>query len=333
MAPDALSDLAARYCGARVLVTGAAGFVGANLIRTLARAGCVPHAVIRPGCRAWRLDDIADQLEFHQADVADEIAFEAAFARARPEFVIHLAAPRGITAAARDAMLRVNVLAATSLLGLVRKYAVRRLVVTGTALEYAPSAFALTERSPVAPLTWHGATKAAAHVLFRQAAHADGLSVVLLRLFHVYGPWESAHRLAPTAIRAALSGTPLALTGPGIRRDWVYVSDVVEALLLAMNNGNAGDVFNVGSGVETANEEFVACVEWVTGRKTPIAPAAIAPRVTDTAHRFADCTFAREVLGWTPRHDLQSGVRCTIEWYKAHPHAWSATVDMRPELV
>lgn len=319
--------------GCRVLVTGAAGFVGANLMHLLAAAGCEPHGLIRPGSRPWRLDDVVGKMELHEADAADERAFEAVFARVRPDFVFHLATPRGSSGTARDEMLRFNVLGAASLARLVAEYKTRRLIVAGSSFEYGPSKVALSESSVVAPLTWHGATKAAGTLLFRQAAHAEALPVVLLRLFHVYGPWESAHRLGPVAIRCALDGTPLLLTETGIRRDWVLVDDVCEALLLAVDKGENGAVFNIGSGVETSNEELVACVESVTGRQIHLAPGHHLRRITDDEHRFADSALAREVLGWHARHDLEAGLRRTLAWYKANPKAWSNTADVRPQAV
>jgi UDP-glucose 4-epimerase len=253
--------------------------------------------------------------------------------RVQPEYVFHLAAQRGSQAAVREAMLRIHVIGAFVLMRLVRKYAVTRLVTAGSSLEYAPSPTALNESSVLAPMTWHGATKAAANLLFRQAAAADGLPVVVLRLFHVFGPWESAHRLGPTAIRAAKSGAPMAVTKPGIRRDWVFVEDVCEALLLAVKKGEIGDVFNIGSGVETANEEFVACVESVTGCKIRLMPELFDPRVTDAEHVFADRRLAAKVLGWFPRHDLSQGVRRTIDWFTRTPWAWSVANDLYPGVL
>lgn len=330
---DRLMECAARLHGCRVLVTGAAGFVGANLLRILVAAGCEPHGIIRPGSQSWRLTDVVGKVVLHEADLTDERAFEAVFSQVRPEYVFHLATPRGSSEAARDEMLRLNVLGAVFLGRLVSKYGTRRLVVAGSSLEYAPSTVALSESSMVAPLTWHGTAKAAATLMFQYAARANALPVVLLRLFHVYGPWESAHRLAPTAIRSALDGAQLPLTEPGIRRDWVFVDDVCAALLLALDRGCNGAIFNIGTGVETANEALVACVESVTGWQIKMAPGDHDRRITDADHRFADPTLAHDVLGWLPQHDLETGLRHTVAWYKANPNAWSSATDVRPELV
>ena len=333
MLTERLLACAARLRGSRILVTGAAGFVGANLLRILVEAGCEPHGLIRPGGHAWRLEDLVGKVVLHEADLTDEPAFEAVFSQVQPEYVFHLATPRGSSQVARDEMLRFNVAGSVFLGRLVSKYWSKRLVVAGSSLEYAPSAVALTESSAVAPLTWHGTVKSVATLMYQYAAHANALPVVLLRLFHVYGPWESAHRLGPTAIRSALDGAPLHLTEPGIRRDWVFVDDVCEALLLAVDRGGNGTIFNIGTGVDTANEALVACVEAVTGCQIKLAPGVHPRRVTDAEHRFADSTLARHVLGWLPQHDLEAGLRHTVAWYRANPQAWANDADVRPAAV
>lgn len=333
MVPDRLIVDAARLRGRSVLITGAAGFIGSNLMRLLVAAGCRPHGIIRPGSRPWRLEGVARQVVLHEADLADESALEAVFARALPDLVFHLATPRGSSESARAEMLRVNVLGAVCLSRLVAKYRVRRLIVAGSSLEYAPSSTALSESSTVAPLSWHGTVKAAASMMFRYAVQATDLPAVLLRLFHVYGPWESGHRLAPTAIRCALEGSELHLTEPGIRRDWVFVDDVCEAMLLAVDRGENGAIFNIGTGVETANEELVACVASATARRIRLAAPRYERRISDAAHRFADISLARDVLGWLPRHGLEAGIRRTIAWHLANPDAWLCAADVRPEVV
>lgn len=333
MDAEPLHALASRFRGRRLLVTGGAGAIAANLIRALLAAGGRVDATVRPGGQAWRLAGLSEALTRHDVDVGNADALERVFARVRPEFVFHLAVPRGHDAAARDEMLRVNVLGAQALLGCVRRHAVERLVVAGSSLEYAPSHTALKESDPIAPLTWHGATKAAAAVLYRQAATEDGLPVSLLRLFHVYGPWESAHRLAPTAVRAALSGDAMPMTAGDIRRDWVHVHDVCAALLLAADKAAPGDVFNIGSGIETSNEALVDCVGSVLGRSVRRSAGELPPRATDAEHRFADRSLAQARLGWVPRYSLADGLRQTAAWHARHPAAWSDPDDHRPEAV
>lgn len=323
---------AASLRGARVLVTGASGFLAAGLMRTLLAAGADVHGTVRPGSPSWRLRALP-AVTLHEADLEEFPALERAFAM-RPEYLFHLATPRAAGRDARARLLRGNVLGADHLMRLSLAHDVRRLVVTGSAMEYRPVSGPMGEGLPLEPTTWHGATKAAASLLFQQAARADGLPVVLLRLHHVYGPWESAHRLLPTAIRAALEGKPLALTGPGPRRDFVFSGDVVEALVrAALSPLPPGEVFNIGSGVEHGNEALVACVERVIGRPIIRAPQLYPARVTDAPSRVADPRKAADRLGWRAAHTLEAGVRDTVAWYRRHPGVWSDADDPAPRAI
>jgi nucleoside-diphosphate-sugar epimerase len=319
--------------GGRVLVTGATGFVGANVVRALLHLGSDVHITVQASSDPWRLQDVLPHAETHVASLTDPDALRRVFVRARPAIVLHLATPRGRDEAARTRIFETTVMGAVHLLRLAREFDVQRLVVTGSSLEYCPSDVPLGEEAPVAPTTVHGAAKAAATVLYRQAAQDAGVPVCVLRLFHVYGPWESRHRLLPSAIRAARDGTPLPLTGGAIARDWVFVADVVDALLRAAGLSRAGELINVGSGQEYSNEAVVRCVAETIGRPVRIAAGAFPRGAADAPHRCADRGKAVRLLGWTPQFSLAQGVRQTAEWFDAHPAAWSAAGDEHPSAV
>lgn len=333
MPSEALVRLAGAFEGKRVLVTGAGGFVGANLVRVLLAGGCRVEALQRPSGSSWRLAGLENPwLTRHEVDVADRRQLTAVFAQVQPEVVFHLAVPRGHDERARDEMMRVNVLGAHEMMRVVRAHGTGRLIVAGSMLEHGPSDAALGEDHPTRPNTWHGATKAAATLLYQQGG-GEGLPVTVLRLAHVYGPWESAHRFAPTVIRAALEDRPVVLTRELARRDWVHVHDVCEALLLAGLRQGHGDVYNIGTGIETSNEELLEHVAAATGRAVRVAARTLAPRITDARHRHADRSRAEQVLGWVPRLSLSEGLRQTVRWYLENAAAWSQAGDVRPEVV
>jgi nucleoside-diphosphate-sugar epimerase len=123
----------------------------------------------------------------------------------------------------------------------------------------------------------------------------------------------------PRAIRAALSGDELPLTAPGLRRDFVFVADVAEACLeAAVRPAIEGEVINVGSGRQVANEELVAEVERAVGRPLRIAPGTYPAHAADRGCWVADIAKARRLLGWTPRHDLAAGLAETVPWVREH---------------
>ncbi len=181
------------------------------------------------------------------------------------------------------------------------------------------------ETDLLVPSLFYGVTKAASTLLLQQFARKDLRPIVILRLFSVYGYWEAAHRLIPTAIMASINGSDLGLTKPGFRRDLVFIEDVVEACLRAAHKpGASGRIFNIGSGRQWTNEQVVQMVEAITRRPIRVHVGAYPPRPSDTARWVADIRRAREQLGWTPRHSLESGLRKTIRWFRMHQGLYSA---------
>lgn len=312
--------------GTPVLLTGAAGFIGANLARRLMDLGARVHVLVRPATDLWRLDGVVSRLAVHHADLVDRGALEGIVRAAAPEVVFHLAA-RGATRHDLDAgeLFAANVLGTVNLLTATGALPSARFVHLGGSSEYGPRSTPLRETDRLEPVTPYGSSKAAATLACQQFARAHGRPIVILRPFSVYGPWESSSRLIPAAIRAALESTELRLTPPGYRRDLVYVDDVVEACLLAATRDvGVGEIVNVGTGHQWSNEEVVGAIERVSGRRIQARAGHYPPRRSDTAHWVADTAKAEQILGWKARRTLESGLAETVSWWAAHPRrSWS----------
>jgi nucleoside-diphosphate-sugar epimerase len=300
--------------GLSVLVTGAGGFVGAVLCRRLLAEGARVHAVVRPGGDLWRLEAIAPRLVVHEVDVRDFAPVQEVVAATSPSLVYHAA--RHSAYDSSDALgprVATDVLGTAHLLDALRELGEARIVLLGSSLAYQPLPRPLREDDPLTGVDVRGGCKAAQSLLVRHAA-AGGLDAVELRLFHVYGPWEHPHRFVPRAIRAALLDEELPLTPPGLTHDPVFVEDVAEACLLAAARPLAYAVMNVAGGRAVSNEELVASVERVTGRRIRVRPVALAPRPADRPVWCADVSRARELLGWRPTHSLEEGLAGTAAW-------------------
>jgi nucleoside-diphosphate-sugar epimerase len=305
--------------GASVAVTGAGGFLGANLVRRLLELRCDVHAIVRPGSSPWRLEEIRSEFTVHHADVRDVGALETAFRRTRHPVVFHLASVRGnpVEPERIREMLQTSVEGTYNVLTAASAVGVQRIVHLGSALEYGVSDRPLTEADPLEPTTIRGAAKAAATVVALTMARWNEPKAVVLRPFTVYGPWESPSNLIPTALDAALRGREIDLTPPGCGRDLLFVDDVVDALLLAADTeAGRGEAINIGYGRGWTNEEVVEIVEAVAGSPVRVGSRTFPPRPTDTTHRIADIAKARRLLGWEPRHDLHAGVEKTLDWLR-----------------
>lgn len=251
----------------------------------------------------------------HRVDLAEPDALAPMIRSARPTTVFHAAARGGhpSTGPARVAAWRDTVTATVALVEALDGAGTERLMHFGSSLEYRPSDGPLCEAGPLEPVTARGAAKLAATVAVRQRAAEIGLPATVLRPFSVYGPGEQPGRLIPTVLRSLRTGAPFCLEGGTSRRDFIHVDDVVDACLRAAANPSAaGEVLNVGTGIETSTREVAELAQAVTGRRLVLAAEPFPPRPGDTPHWVADMKKTQAVLGWRHSIDLREGLRLTL---------------------
>ena len=297
----------------RALVTGMGGFVGAHLAARLVTDGWDVAGTVRPGGSGRRLEalGLAGAVEVLPADLSEPAAAAVAATSARPDVAFLLAAARAdATPAERKATVAVNA-ASTAWVVDALGDRCRAVVRLGSSTEYAESDGPIDESAPLRPRGFFGATKAAGSLLVAAACVAAGRRAAVLRAFQVYGPLDHPGRLVPAALAAAGNGTVLPLTGAGRRRDWVYVDDVVDACVRAASADHLpnGQVLNVGTGRQVANEEVVALVRQVTGRAVDVSAGAHPGRSWDAGSWVCDPSLARQLLGWEAKVALDEGLR------------------------
>lgn len=306
----------------RVLVTGAGGFVGANLARRLLRDGHEVHLFLRPGGRRWRIDELGDAARVHEVDLADETAVRASVEAARPDWVFHLAA-HGAYASQRDVrrMVAANVTGTVNLVEAAARRGFESFVHAGTSSEYGFKDHAPHEREWIEPNSDYAVTKACATLFCRQAAQRLGLRLVTLRLYSVYGPYEEPTRFVPTLLVRGLRGELPPLVRPESAHDYVYVDDVSEAFLLAASGPRTepGSVYNVGTGTERPAREIVEIARRVLGVGAAPQWGSMPDRPWDTAHWVCDNRRIRQELGWRPVVSFEDGFRRTLDWLCSSP--------------
>ena len=309
----------------RALVTGAGGFLGANLVRRLLADGHEPLALSRPGGTSWRLKDLAVDVRIVELDLRDPAAIEQTVAETKPQWIFHLAA-HGAYSWQKDleAMVAVNVSATAALLAAAQAADVRAFVNAGSSSEYGVKDHPPREDEWLQPNSHYAVTKAAGTHLTALAA-AQGLPAVTLRLYSIYGPWEEPSRLIPALVREAMHGGLPPLVGPQTARDFVYVDDCCEALLRAAERGAPacpGATLNIGSGTQTRLNELVEAARTALNVTALPEWGTMEQRGWDTNVWVSNPRAASEHLGWRTSTTLGDGLARTAAWLRAKPELW-----------
>jgi len=306
----------------RVLVTGATGFVGANLTRRLLVDGHEVHLLVRQGHDPWRIDDLRGEARAHEASLADAQALAATVARIRPDWVFHLAAHGAYPSQTDlDVIVQTNLLGTINLVRACVASGCEAFVNTGSSSEYGFQDHAPAETERLEPNSHYAVTKAAATLFCRYTAATADVPLCTLRLYSVYGPYEEPTRLIPTLVVRGLRGELPPLVNPRTARDYVHVDDVCDAYLLAAvgPHPESGAIYNVGTGVQTPLANVVATARRVLGIETEPAWNSMPPRRWDTAVWVSDPRRIQNVLGWRARWTFEQGFERVVDWFRDNP--------------
>jgi nucleoside-diphosphate-sugar epimerase len=309
----------------RAIVTGAGGFVGANLARQLAADGHEVVAWVRPETANWRLDDLADEIEIVPVELLDPAAIEAGVEAARADWIFHLAA-HGAYSWQRDAetIMQTNLVATVHLLAAAQSRGFAAFVHAGSSSEYGFQDHAPSETELPEPNSDYASMKTAATLHGRFVAQRDDVHVVTLRLYSVFGPWEEPGRLMPTLVARGLEGKLPPLVSPDTPRDFISVRDTNRAFLAAAERTDLerGTVLNIGSGRETKLREVVDLARRQLGIVVEPSWGTEPQRSWDAAVWVADASRAARELDWTAEDDVETGFAALVGWLREHPEHW-----------
>ena len=330
----------------KVLITGAAGFIGFHLARRMLAEGwevtgfdgMTPY--YDPALKEARLDILRAQpgFRFVQGMIEEEGRLTALTAETRPDVIVHLAAQAGVrySIEAPRSYVQSNLIGTHEVLEAARAHPPRHLMMASTSSAYGANTqmpYAETHRA-THPMSFYAATKIANEAMGHSYAHLFGLPITMFRFFTVYGTWGRPDMALFKFTRAILKGEPIDVYNHGdMRRDFTYVEDLVEGIL-RLTTTPPGDapvgpmdslspvapfrVVNIGNGNPVQLTDFIAAIEAATGRKAirnlmPMQPG-------DVPATWADAGLIEALVGRLPRTDITEGVARFVEWYRG----WNA---------
>ena len=331
----------------KILVTGGAGFIGSAVVRLAITRG---HSIVNVDALTYAacLDNVASvskspEYFFEHADIRDRNALDTIFKKHQPDAVMHLAAEshvdRSIDGPAD--FIETNVNGTFNMLEAARAYWQAHgkpetfrfhHISTDEVFGSLPSdpSVQFTEETPYDPRSPYSASKASSDHLVRAWHETYGLPVVLTNCSNNYGPYHFPEKLIPVIILNAIAGKPLPIYGNGSNiRDWLYVEDHADALLLVLEMGAIGRSYNIGGENELTNLELVHTICKILNRLIPRSKGSYAELITFVKdrpghdQRYAiDPSRIKNELGWQPSFTVEQGLEKTVQWYLDNKHWW-----------
>jgi len=302
----------------RVLITGATGFIGANITRRLLLEGARVNIFTRKDSDKRRIRGILKDVSDKAVDLTDNVALTGAVRRIKPEIIVHTAVYGGYPDQ-KDfrKMLDMNFIATANLLNACVKTGFCSFVNSGSSSEYGIKSKPMKESDLLEPSTDYGVSKAAATLYCRAISLSGKLPVLTLRLFSPYGYYESPSRLIPYVIISFLKNRTVKLSSKENVRDFVFIDDVADAYMkaIACAGDSRGEIFNIGAGHQHSVRDVVEEISKITGKNTHIEWGSASNSRVEPKKWQADISKAKRFLGWEPRRNLRQGLDKLIEWF------------------
>ena len=304
-----------------LVITGAAGFIGSNLLHNLIDIYDSEIVVIDCLTDASDVDNVPEFVTLYPVDIADRYMVDEIFDKHRPEYVFHLAAESHVDNSIEDCIpfVETNVIGTINLMNASLEYDVKKFMhistdeVYGALREYDLS---FTENTPYDPQNPYSASKASSDHFVKAYVNTHNLPAVITNCSNNFGPRQSSEKFIPKAITNLLRGQKVTVYGEGREiRDWLYVQDHCEALIEVWKKGGIGENYNIGGGTELNNLAVVSKI--LSYMKKDYSDIEFVKNRPGHDFRYSiDCQKIEKDLGWKSRFDFDRALIETIEWYE-----------------
>lgn len=302
----------------RVLVTGGGGFIGSHLVEGLLEVGANVTVMDITDEPSWRIVEFADAITYYSCDIRSAQAVKNVIQASSPELIYHLSA-YGVNAKDQEGHMAVD----TNIKGIIHvmqaagEVGCKMVVNIGSCAEYGNSKYAMDEETPLQPMNLYGSTKAAATVIGHQIARQYDLSMVTLRLFGVFGEKEPMHKVFCQSIVTLLQDMDLQLTSCVQERDYCYIKNIIDALLLIPTHKELkNEIFNIGMGTTYPLKYYIQLISHLVGGEGELLFGRLNHRKNELWAPRPNTNKIRDFIEWKPRYTLEDGLKRSIHWYR-----------------
>ena len=304
----------------KIVITGASGFVGANLAQNLSKTKHQIHIFTRKNSKLWRLEDIKTKLNIHKVTLDNSKALKKKLLEIEPKFVFHCATYGVLPSQTNfSKLIKTNLIGTYNLLQALEECnKLSKLVNLDSSFVYGKKNNSIKENQIADPITLYGIVKLSQTNLVRYYSVKRKIPSITMRLFTPFGRFDQPGRLITDIMKSLITKKSLTLFSPYSKRDFIHINDVINALVLASNSPfKNGEIFNVGSGKYYSVKEFVTLASKVTKTKINVNWKN-KQREFDKlgGNGYANTRKISENLGWRPKITIQEGLLESYKWYK-----------------
>jgi UDP-glucose 4-epimerase len=302
----------------KVLVTGGAGFIGSHIVDLLVDKGY--DVVVVDNVSTGKNKNLNEKVKFYQEDITSE-KLRDIFEKEKPLFVIHQAAQASARVSIKKPVFdeSINVEGTINLLECCKEFNIKKIVYASSAAVYGnPEQLPIDESHSIKPISQYGASKYSAELFIRTYYHLYNIDFAILRYSNVYGPRQDAEGEAGVVaifINALLNNKQPQIFGDGDQtRDFVYVTDVALANLLALEKTTKNKVFNISTGKKTSINELFQIIKDKLNSSLSAEHTSSIPG--DIRESFLNCSLSQQELGWKAETDINEGIKNTVDFFK-----------------